>query len=56
MTEVEKITAPLKELKDMPHLGGLPIVGDPLKGRERLTYQEFMEKWRKIGVIVSREE
>ena len=29
------------------------LVGDPLEGKERLTYLEFSEKWRKIGIIVS---
>lgn len=32
------------------------IVGDPLKGRENLTYSQFQEKWRKIGIIVSKQD
>jgi predicted double-glycine peptidase len=31
------------------------VVGDPLKGTERLAYEEFMEKWRQVGIIVSKE-
>ena len=31
MIAVEKTTTPLKELKDIPHLGGLPVIGQPLK-------------------------
>ena len=30
------------------------IVGDPLSGREQWTYQEFMDKWRGLGIIVSK--
>ena len=30
------------------------LVGDPLKGKERLTYTEFLDKWRKAGIIVSK--
>lgn len=30
-------------------------VGDPLKGKETLTYNEFLEKWRMIGIVVKQE-
>lgn len=29
------------------------IVGDPLSGKETLTYEEFIGKWRRIGIVVS---
>lgn len=32
------------------------LVGDPMKGRETLTYSQLREKWRKIGIIVSKQE
>ena len=32
------------------------VVGDPLSGRERMTYEEFMDKWRGVGIIVSKNE
>ena len=28
------------------------LIGDPLTGKERLTFTEFKQKWRKIGIIV----
>ncbi len=28
------------------------LIGDPLSGRVQLTHKEFVEKWRKIGIIV----
>lgn len=30
------------------------IVGDPLHGRQELTYEEFAKKWRFTGIVVSR--
>ncbi|MHC4553320.1 MAG: cysteine peptidase family C39 domain-containing protein [Planctomycetota bacterium] len=30
------------------------LIGDPLKGKETLTHDEFMDKWRQIGIIVSK--
>lgn len=29
------------------------LIGDPLKGKERLLYPVFEQKWRKIGIVVS---
>lgn len=31
------------------------LIGDPLSGRERLTRQEFKDKWRQIGIVVRKE-
>lgn len=28
------------------------IVGDPLKGKETLTHEEFKDKWRHIGIVL----
>ncbi len=30
------------------------VVGDPLAGRRKLTYEEFAKKWRFIGIVVER--
>ena len=30
------------------------VVGDPLNGKEDLTYDQFRRKWRSIGIVVSR--
>ncbi|MBE0535490.1 MAG: hypothetical protein IH624_07445 [Phycisphaerae bacterium] len=32
------------------------VVGDPLAGKTRLTYEEFKDKWRNVGVEVKRLE
>ena len=32
------------------------IVGDPIGGLERLTYQEFAEKWRFTGIVLRRSQ
>ena len=31
------------------------VVGDPMKGRGRYSHDEFLEMWRRTGVIVSRD-
>ena len=31
------------------------VIGDPLKGKETLTHEKFMQQWRRVGVIVSKE-
>lgn len=31
------------------------LVGDPLKGQDRLSYEAFEEKWRRVGIIVKRQ-
>jgi ABC-type bacteriocin/lantibiotic exporter with double-glycine peptidase domain len=30
------------------------VVGDPLGGLERLSYDEFSKKWRLIGIVLQR--
>ncbi len=30
------------------------LVGDPLRGRERLTHEAFSAKWRKAGIVVAK--
>jgi predicted double-glycine peptidase len=30
------------------------VVGDPIGGLERMTYEEFTEKWRFIGIVIQR--
>lgn len=30
------------------------LVGDPLSGKERLTYEQFEEKWRKVGIVIKK--
>jgi len=30
------------------------IVGDPLIGRVTLTRDEFLKKWRRVGVVLQR--
>jgi ABC-type bacteriocin/lantibiotic exporter with double-glycine peptidase domain len=30
------------------------IVGDPLNGENRLTHEEFLRRWRRIGVTLRR--
>jgi len=32
------------------------LVGDPLKGQERLSFEAFEEKWRRVGILVNREQ
>ena len=31
------------------------VVGDPLKGLERLSFEAFNRKWRRVGIAVKRE-
>ena len=28
------------------------VVGDPLRGRDSLTHEAFLKKWRKVGIVV----
>jgi ABC-type bacteriocin/lantibiotic exporter with double-glycine peptidase domain len=30
------------------------IIGDPLGGREQLSYEEFAERWRFEGIVLER--
>jgi predicted double-glycine peptidase len=30
------------------------IVGDPLDGLDKMSYDEFQEKWRFVGIILKR--
>jgi predicted double-glycine peptidase len=30
------------------------IIGDPSAGKEALTYEEFMKKWRQVGIVISK--
>ena len=30
------------------------VVGDPLEGLQRLSYDEFLKKWRYEGVVLKR--
>ena len=30
------------------------IVGDPLDGLDRMSYEEFQQKWRFVGVVLKR--
>lgn len=32
------------------------LIGDPLAGKERLTHEEFTEKWRQIGIVISKDQ
>ena len=32
------------------------IVGDPLTGKQTLTYEEFRNKWRFIGIVIRKDE
>ena len=31
------------------------VVGDPINGRDRLTHDQFRDKWRSTGIVVSRQ-
>lgn len=30
------------------------VVGDPLGGLDRLSYQDFAKKWRFVGIVLRR--
>jgi ABC-type bacteriocin/lantibiotic exporter with double-glycine peptidase domain len=32
------------------------VIGDPLGGLDRLSYEDFAAKWRFIGIVVQRSE
>ncbi len=50
MTVVDGVAKPLKELQDMPHMGGIPLIGSPLKFQKN-PGQYLFDGYRRHGDI-----